>query len=148
MGIFHVVLLFANFFQNQLFRKTVSGIPSDCQTIWIQIRPKVLPSLIWVQTVCKSYQQMTLVGKEGNFACCFIILDFFSKLIFLKILSGISSVSNSLDLNQALHFPGHDLGPNYLQNYQHVTGKKTINSLQGSSWAMTVGRIDFSLQEN
>ena len=44
----------------QLFRKNLSGIPSECQTDWIQIRPNVLSDLIWVQSVCKSYQQTTL----------------------------------------------------------------------------------------
>ena len=47
----------ADFFQNQLFRKILSGIPSECQAVWIQIRPDILSGLIWVQTVCKSYQQ-------------------------------------------------------------------------------------------
>ena len=32
-------------------------IPSGCQTVWIQIRPDILSGLIWVQTVCKGYQQ-------------------------------------------------------------------------------------------
>ena len=52
------------FFQNPLFRKTLSGIPSECQTDWIQIRPCLLSSLIWFQSVCKGYQQTTLVGNE------------------------------------------------------------------------------------
>ena len=34
-----------------------------CQTVWIQIRPDVL---IWVQTVCKGYQQMTKVATSGE----------------------------------------------------------------------------------
>ena len=54
----------ADFFQDQLFRKILSGIPSEYQTVWIQIRPRHLPGLIWVQTVCKGCQQPTLVGKE------------------------------------------------------------------------------------
>ena len=29
------------FFQNQIFRKILSGIPSECQTDWIQIRPDI-----------------------------------------------------------------------------------------------------------
>ena len=33
------------------------------QTVWIQIRPKILSGLIWVQTVCKSFQQMTLKNE-------------------------------------------------------------------------------------
>ena len=38
----------------------------QCQIFWILIRLDVLSSLIPVQTVCKSYQQTTLVGKEKN----------------------------------------------------------------------------------
>ena len=52
------------FFQNQLFRKIISGILSESQTHWIQIRPDILSGLIWVQPVCKGYEQTTLVGKE------------------------------------------------------------------------------------
>ena len=52
------------FFQNQLFQKILSGILSECQTVWILIRPDVLSGLIWVQTVCTSCQQTTLVVKE------------------------------------------------------------------------------------
>ena len=29
----------------------------ECQIVWIQIRPDVMSCLIWVQTVCKNYQQ-------------------------------------------------------------------------------------------
>ena len=47
LGKFSCFLSSADFFQNQLFRKILSGIPSECQTDWIQ-------------TVCKSHQQMTL----------------------------------------------------------------------------------------
>ena len=32
---FFVICYF--FFQNQLFRVVLSGIPSECQTIWVQI---------------------------------------------------------------------------------------------------------------
>ena len=37
---------------------------SECQTLWIQIRPDLLSGLIWVQTVCKGYQQITPVGNR------------------------------------------------------------------------------------
>ena len=30
----------ADFFQNQLFRKILSGIPSECLTVWIQIQTR------------------------------------------------------------------------------------------------------------
>ena len=60
----HTYLSSGDFFQNQLFRKILSGIPSECQTVWIQIRPDILSGLIRVQTVSKGSQQTTLVGKE------------------------------------------------------------------------------------
>ena len=62
------------FFQNQIFRKILSGIPFECQTDWIQIRPDILSGLIWVQSVCKGYQQTT-----------------FFKIDFKKNLSGALS---------------------------------------------------------
>ena len=34
------------------------------KTVWAQIRPDVFVGPYLGQTVCKSYQQMTLVGKE------------------------------------------------------------------------------------
>ena len=52
------------FFQNQRFRKILSGILSKCQTVWITIRPHVLPGLIWFQTVCKKCQQTTIGGNS------------------------------------------------------------------------------------
>ena len=52
---FHVFCLLWIFFQNQLLRKILSGISSVSN---------ILSGLIWVQTVCRGYQQMTLVGKE------------------------------------------------------------------------------------
>ena len=43
-----------------LFGCWILPMPSGCQTVWIQIRPDILSGLIWVQTVCKGYQQSTL----------------------------------------------------------------------------------------
>ena len=62
------------FFHYQLFEKIISGILSECQTDWIQIRPDISSGLIWVQSVCKGYEQMTLVGNELSYA--FISYDF------------------------------------------------------------------------
>ena len=53
-----------DFFSKSTFSKTSSGISSKCQTVWIQIRPDIFSGLIWVQTICKGYQQTTPVGKE------------------------------------------------------------------------------------
>ena len=62
--ILHAFLSSADFFENPLFRKIISVIPSECQTVWIQIRPDILSGVNWVQTVCKGYQQTTQVGTE------------------------------------------------------------------------------------
>ena len=45
------------------FKEENTGLPSECQKVWIQIRPDMLSGLIWVQTICKGYQQTTLVRK-------------------------------------------------------------------------------------
>ena len=48
----------------------LSGIPSKCQTVRIQIRPDVSSGLICVQTVCKAHQQTAqeyfVSGGSGN----------------------------------------------------------------------------------
>ena len=52
----------------------------------------------------------------GNFSCFFLLsADFVSKSTFLKTLSVIPSVSNTLDPDQAGHFVRPDLGPNCVQ---------------------------------
>ena len=54
--------------------------------------------------------------KEKTNESAFCRLLIFLKSSFLKkILSGLPSVSNSLDPDQARHFVGPDLGPNCLQ---------------------------------
>ena len=58
---FYFIIFLINF-----FKKNLSGMPSECQTVWIQIRPDVLSGLIWVQTVCKGYQQTTKVATSGE----------------------------------------------------------------------------------
>ena len=74
--------------------------------------------LIWVQTVCKGYQQMKQVA-----ACWVILMPFyvvvcclFSKLTFSKnSYSGTYRVSNSLDPDQDRENVDSDLGPNCLK---------------------------------
>ena len=43
-------------------QKILPGTLSECQIVWIQIRTDILSVLIWVQTVCKRYQQTTKVA--------------------------------------------------------------------------------------
>ena len=64
LGNFDEFLSFADFFSKLIYSKISSGMPTECQTVWIRIRGNVLLDLIWVQTVCKDYQPMTQVGKE------------------------------------------------------------------------------------
>ena len=65
LGNFSYFLSYADFFQNQHFRKIILGIPSECQTVWIQIRPDFLSGLIWVKTICQGYQHTTLVDRDN-----------------------------------------------------------------------------------
>ena len=53
----------------------------------------------------------------GNFSYFFAVCGFFffSKFFFPNFFSGIPSVSNSLDPDQARHFVEPGLGPNCLQ---------------------------------
>ena len=56
----------AFFFKINFIEKILSGLQLKRQRVWTQIRPDILSGLIWVQTVCKSYQQTTPEGKELN----------------------------------------------------------------------------------
>ena len=65
LGNFSCLFVVCRFiFQINFFEKILSAIPSKCQTDWTRIRPDVLLGLIWVQSVCKGYEQTTLVGNE------------------------------------------------------------------------------------
>ena len=64
----------------QVFKKDELQVIADLcikYDVWIQIRPNILLGRIWVQTVCKGYQQMTLAVNEltlymlANFAYFF-----------------------------------------------------------------------------
>ena len=82
-----------------------------CQTVWIQLMPDILSSLIWAQTICTGYQQTPIIGKKSidNSLCNFSPINFkYQNQLFRKILSGIPSVSNSLDPVKARHFVGRD----------------------------------------
>ena len=48
-----------NFFKINFFKKKFQQLYQS-----IQIRTDILSVQIWIQTVCKSYQQMTLADKE------------------------------------------------------------------------------------
>ena len=79
-NILNAFLSSADFFQNQLFRKILSGIPSECQTDWTQIRPDILSGLILVQTVCiwlsALSRQHRLSSGPYFFICSYFSLPF------------------------------------------------------------------------
>ena len=57
------------FFQNQLSQNIISGIPTECQTIWIQVRP--------------DFQALL------PFVVCFFLFLFFQNELSQNIISGI-----------------------------------------------------------
>ena len=46
------------------FLEIKSGIPSECQTVWMQVRSDRRSVLTFAHTVCKGYQQKTLTDEE------------------------------------------------------------------------------------
>ena len=52
------------FFKINFFEKFFQEYNQSVKTVWIQIRLDILSGLIWIQTVYKGYQKMTLVDKE------------------------------------------------------------------------------------
>ena len=63
---FFCFLSSVDLFQNNPISKNSfrNTLPSECQTVWIQISPNILSGLLCVQTVCKGYQRTTLVDKK------------------------------------------------------------------------------------
>ena len=55
------MLLLSTFYHNGFFKNNIPGTLPECQAVGIYIRTDLLSVLIWVQTVCKGYQQMTKV---------------------------------------------------------------------------------------
>ena len=53
------------FFKLTVSKKNLAGIPSECQTVWIVLSSNT-SGLIWVQTICKGYQQTTKVATSGE----------------------------------------------------------------------------------
>ena len=62
--ILHVFLSSADFFSKLTFSKTSLGDTVKMSNSLLPDHADVLSSLIWVQTVCKDYQQTLVVGKE------------------------------------------------------------------------------------
>ena len=57
-------------FKIDFLKKSISGVPSKSQTGTIQIRTDILSVLIWVQIVCKGYQQTTKIAASKDRQTC------------------------------------------------------------------------------
>ena len=100
-------ILFVNccFFSKSSFWKNSSGIPSECQAVWIQVRSDDLSGLNWVQTVFKS-SQTTLVLRHWvnwvillNYLCfsmnMLIVLNNYIYKIHTRLLAFIRKFSGA-----------------------------------------------------
>ena len=52
------------FFKINFFEKTLAGIPSECQTVWIQIRTDILSVPTFCAEVINRWQKSPLARKE------------------------------------------------------------------------------------
>ena len=57
--LFMFYFLLLTFFKIKFLKINPPGPPSECQTVWIQIKTDILLVFIWVQTVCKRHWQTT-----------------------------------------------------------------------------------------
>ena len=55
------------------FQNNPPGTLSECQTDWIRIRTYILLVLIWIQTVCKGYLQMTKFSAGMQELYCVVL---------------------------------------------------------------------------
>ena len=69
----------------------------QCHKVWTQIRPNILLGLIWVQIVCKGYQQMTLVGKGLSLIHLPTIISRKNLFLILGVLGGFFHFSPNFD---------------------------------------------------
>ena len=93
--ILHAFLSSADFLQGHFLKKKLSEIPSESQTVWNHIRPNVLSGLIWVQTVCKGYQQKTLVSKELSYLTVVPTQSDSDVIFCLQLLKTYAAISNA-----------------------------------------------------
>ena len=84
---------------------TPSGTSLERRTAWIQIRPDILWSLIWVQTVQLNRFLQAKQSTQVQITKSLCINGGNS-------IGDITRASNGLDPDQARHFVEPDLGPN------------------------------------
>ena len=67
--------LLLTLFKSHFFQEILTGTLSDCQMVLIQIRTDSMSVRVWVQTVCKGYQQTikVAINKERVYHPKFIV---------------------------------------------------------------------------
>ena len=74
-------LLIMIIFKIEFFiKKNLSGMPSDCQIVCIQIRPDVMSGLIWVQTVSNGKSAHDTIRLRAASYCYTENINFKKKL--------------------------------------------------------------------
>ena len=103
-------------FRNQLFRKILSGIPSECQTVLVRL--DVLLGLIWNQNVCEGFQQTTLAGKELIMKKWkYIMTDLLSVVILLFFFQEHTNLSHDMTKETIGCASREDIDPRQSENF-------------------------------
>ena len=120
--IFHNFHVICRFFQNKLFQKNISGIPSECQTVWIHIRIGAWPGSKKFELVISkknvrdvhSYKKTNIELPPFYHKQLSFLLIFFQVNFSKKSLRNTINVSNILVQDLTRHFSRPDRGPNCL----------------------------------
>ena len=131
-------------FSTLIFFKYSLGLPSGCQTVWIQIRPDNVSGLIWVQTAFKGYQQTTQVHilHPAGYIYAAGVSRFSSLLNSHQthdvLIGNILMLINKLNIifhciNVIIFFPYISLK---LEMYPHNTDDPTSSTITNSAMSM------------
>ena len=86
--------------------------------MWIQIRPDILSGLIWVQTVCKGYQQTAIIAHSEELNTKQLVDTIFWLKPWLKLFSFGSNFSYLVTVLATTNSePGKALCKDYILNF-------------------------------
>ena len=117
------------FFFKINFSVIILGIPSECQTVWIQIRSNIFRNTISVSNSLDPDQARHF--REYDQECQTVWIQIRPDIFVNTI-----RVSNSLDPDQARHFVRPDLDPNCLQKLS-----ADVTSRQRGDQTLTVRNV-------
>ena len=98
------------FFKIKFLKINHQGPPSECQTVWIQIKTDILLVFIWVQTVAKGYCQTTKISTgmqrviTGKYFLVFNILShigIYMRHVYHKYQDTLNTFNMLYPLNKA-----------------------------------------------